>query len=143
MDDKYKFVVIGEGELEEDLHRLIKENGLEKRFLIHKQVNDIEKYYSAIDVFVMPSHFEGLPIVAIEAQSEGLPCVFSSEITKKVALSNQYCKFAKLNNIGEWVAAIEDLSGQRYEGADLVKKQGFDSIYSTGIIEDIIKDICE
>ena len=49
--------------------------------------NDVERLYQAMDVFVLPSRYEGLPVVGVEAQSAGLPCVFSDVITREAILA--------------------------------------------------------
>lgn len=56
------------------------------RFLGNR--NDVADLYSAMDVFFMPSRFEGLPISCIEAQATGFPCILSSVITKTVVFTN-------------------------------------------------------
>lgn len=49
---------------------------------------DVEQLYQAMDVFVLPSRYEGLPVVAVEAQAAGLPCVLSDQITDEIVLSD-------------------------------------------------------
>ena len=50
--------------------------------------NDVPQLMQAMDVFLLPSHFEGLPVVGIEAQAAGLPSFFSNTITKEVGVTN-------------------------------------------------------
>ena len=58
---------------------------------------DVEKYYSAFDVFVLPSHFEGLGMVLVEAQVNGLKCIVSDTVPKEVNLTGNV-KYLSLNN---------------------------------------------
>ena len=71
---------------------------------VHK---DVENYYRAMDAFVLPSLFEGLPVTGIEAQYSGLPCFFSDEVTREVKICSD-TKFLKTGNenLGLWVDAI-------------------------------------
>ena len=67
---------------------------------------DVNKLYSVMDVFCLPSFYEGMPVVAWEAQANGLPCVFSDRITKE-AENSPRCQFLKLNQDTEaWAEAL-------------------------------------
>lgn len=48
---------------------------------------DVDRLYQAMDVFLLPSRYEGLPVVAVEAQIAGLPCILSDRITKEVKIT--------------------------------------------------------
>ena len=142
LDEKYKFIIIGDGELRENLTEEIKKNNLEKRVLLISAQKEIEKYYSAMDVFVMPSIFEGLPIVAIEAQAEGLPCILSENISKQTSLSADVV-FRSLEDVDSWEAEIKRLSHKRYDGTKLVAQNGFDSGRPVEIVERILTECYE
>ena len=69
-------------------------------------------FLDAIDLFVMPSFFEGLPISLIEAQANGLKCLCSENITKEASINNMI-KYLPINgedSIGLWVNSIEEFS---------------------------------
>ena len=55
------------------------------RFLGNR--SDVDDWYQAMDVFVLPSLYEGFPVVGVEAQAAGLPCIFSEEITSEIQIS--------------------------------------------------------
>lgn len=69
--------------------------GLADRVLFLGSRSDMAGLYQAMDVFVMPSLFEGLPVVGVEAQFAGLPCVFSDRITRELAFTER-CSFLSL-----------------------------------------------
>ena len=76
-------------------------------------VNNVNEMYQAMDLFLLPSLFEGLPVVGIEAQAAGLKCVMSDTVTKEVAITENV-QFIGLNRpINEWVDII--LKNRQYE----------------------------
>lgn len=79
-----KLVLIGQGPLREEIEQKVKDLGLEKDVFFLGQRSDTNKLYSVFDVFCLPSLYEGLPVVGVEAQANGAPCVFSDRITNEV-----------------------------------------------------------
>lgn len=140
LEKKYKFLIVGDGELKKSIQNKISEEKLDDRFRILPAKNDIEKYYSAMDIFAMPSIFEGLPIVGIEAQAEGLICILSTNISLQTGLSDR-CSFIGIDNVGAWVDAITKCSLERYNGSKLVKEKGFDSMRPVKMMEKIFDQI--
>ena len=67
---------------------LVKNLSLENVVYFLGMRNDVPQLMQAMDVFLLPSHFEGLPVVGIEAQAAGLPSFFSNTITKEVGVTN-------------------------------------------------------
>ena len=84
---KVKLVAVGSGETMEEVKAACIASGLEERVIFVGNTANVCDYYSAMDVFLLPSRFEGLPIVGVEAQASGLPCIFSAAVTREVALS--------------------------------------------------------
>lgn len=106
-----KLLLIGQGPLEQGIKDKVKSLGLEKDVVFAGQRSDTDKCYSAMDVFVLPSLYEGLPVVGIEAQANGLVCFFSNRITKEVLISPR-SKFLPLN-LKTWGASIASSSPTR------------------------------
>lgn len=81
-------LLIGEGDLEKNIHEKVEKLGLNNcvRFLGARR--DVCKLYQAMDVFILPSLFEGLPVSGIEAQAAGLKCIFSDTVTKEASLTS-------------------------------------------------------
>lgn len=77
---------VGVGPLEEQIKQKVSKLKLEKNVLFLGKRNDVDKLYQAMDIFLMPSIHEGFPMVAVEAQSSGLPCYFSTNINEKVRM---------------------------------------------------------
>ena len=74
-NNNIKLLLIGEGPLKSDIKKMIIENRLEDTVLLLGERNDTNELYQAMDLFVLPSIYEGLPIVGIEAQASMLPCI--------------------------------------------------------------------
>ncbi len=98
-------VIIGDGILMGKIKQKIADYGLQEKVLLLGKVNASDGYMSAFDVFALPSHFEGMPIVSVEAQCSSLPCVFSDKITKEAEISNM-CKFLPITNAELWAESI-------------------------------------
>jgi hypothetical protein len=68
----------------------IKELNLEKYVIMTGNVSNVGEYMSAMDVFVFPSLYEGMPLAMVEAQTNGLPCCISDKIPKDIYLTVSY-----------------------------------------------------
>ncbi|CUO14421.1 GDP-mannose-dependent alpha-(1-6)-phosphatidylinositol monomannoside mannosyltransferase [Turicibacter sanguinis] len=104
-DNKISFVLIGEGENKQKIKEKIQKENLEKKIFVLNSTTEVFKFYSVFDMFILPSRFEGLPIVGIEAQANGLPCVFSDKITKELKI-NDNIEFDSIENTASWVERI-------------------------------------
>ena len=82
-------LLAGEGELQAAMEEKAKRLGIYDSVSFLGVQKDTSIWYQAMDVFLMPSLFEGLPVVGIEAQASGLPCVFSDTITDEILLSDR------------------------------------------------------
>lgn len=104
-------LLIGEGAMESSIRSYIGATGLSSRVTWLRNRADIPALMvSAMDVFLLPSLHEGLPLVLLEAQAAGLPCLFSSEITAEADLfpeSNR--RLSHRRPCAEWVCALEHL----------------------------------
>ena len=84
----YVLVMLGEGSGMEDMKELAKELGIEKKVNFLGNHSDIYRYYQAMDYFVYPSRYEGLPGTVVEAQTAGLKCIISDRICDEVAVTD-------------------------------------------------------
>ncbi len=78
MEPKAKLLLIGDGDLKEAMMTKIHQFHMEDSVVYLGRREDILQFYNAMDCFLQPSLYEGLPIVGIEADSTGLPVFFSS-----------------------------------------------------------------
>ncbi|MDE7417290.1 MAG: glycosyltransferase family 1 protein [Lachnospiraceae bacterium] len=87
MRDDTVLVLIGKGELEEEMKEKVKTLNLTDKVLFLGNRFDVERYYQVFDYFVFPSTFEGLPGSVAEAQASGLYCLVSDKVTREAALT--------------------------------------------------------
>ena len=133
----FKVILIGEGELKEQTLKEIKEKGLEKYFIILEKRNDVAEIMKASDMFILPSLFEGLPVVAIEAQTTGLTCICSDTITTETNITDLY-NILPIETANVWVEKIleqKDKKVDREKYAEIIKKEGYDAKTSAEILE--------
>ncbi len=104
-------LLIGQGPLMKEIKVKVKNLKLEKYVKFLGQREDVNELYNAMDVFLLPSLYEGLPVVGVEAQANGLLCIFSYDMTKetKVLDSAKFMSLCKPTQ--EWANIIlEDVS---------------------------------
>ncbi len=105
-DKNSRLLLVGYGDLKEEIFNKINSLGLKDAVIDMGATENIAGLYNAMDVFVLPSFYEGLPVVGIEAQATGLPCVFSTEVTKETGVIPD-TKFVELSeNKEKWADEI-------------------------------------
>ena len=105
---------------------MVDEFGLSDKVLFLGPRNDVPDLMQAMDCFVLPSHFEGLPLVGIEAQASGLPSFFSDTITREIGIT-ELAHFIGIQDVQAWVEQI--LSGcqtDRKRTNEEIKSAGYD-----------------
>lgn len=104
-NDNVVLLMIGDGALRKNLEEEILNLGLKDSVMLLGVRNDVPDLLMAMDLYVMPSLFEGLGIAAVEAQATGLKCVLSNEVPDEVNCGN--CQFISLNqSIDIWSKCI-------------------------------------
>lgn len=137
-----KLLLIGEGEDRQKLEKLIADLDLSQNIIMTGNVMDVHKYLSAMDVFVFPSLYEGMPLSIIEVQTNGLPCVMSDDVPQDVVLTDLITRLSLKEQTGIWVEAIcnsKRSNSNKYE--ETVKDLGLDSKKMVNKIADIYCDI--
>lgn len=86
VNDNVKFILVGDGPDREIIEKTIQANEDGEYVIFTGIRNDVAILMKAFDLFVLPSLFEGLPVVGIEAQAAECPCIFSDAIDKRVPL---------------------------------------------------------
>ncbi len=89
IDSKAVLLIIGTGEKTEEIKNYVSELGINKNVKFLGNRSDVAELYQAIDIFALPSLFEGVPLVGIEAQFADLPCLFSDKVPTEVQFSDK------------------------------------------------------
>ena len=129
-------LLIGEGELFSQYKRYCEELGIIDDVIFYGTSSHVEDLLQAMDVFVLPSFFEGLPIVGIEAQAASLPTIMSDKITGMAVVNEDTIRLPiTLGSEKLWADTIEKyLEYEREESQQLLIKKKFD-------INDTINDL--
>ena len=83
-------VCVGEGKLRHEIENKIQELEIKDNVILYGETTEISKVYNAFDLFLFPSHYEGLGIVLVEAQANGLPVVAADTIPSEVNLTDNF-----------------------------------------------------
>lgn len=106
LKDNCHLLLIGSGELKEDIIENSNILGIADKMTILSNRNDIPELFKCMDIFVLPSITEGFPVTLVEAQAAGLPCIVSDAINEEAVLTSNV-KILSLNGgIDVWAEAI-------------------------------------
>lgn len=130
--DNSHFVIIGAGAMEQHMLDKIKRLKLEERISWLGRREDIKQFYMAFDAFLLPSLYEGLPVVGIESQAAGLPVFFSENVTREAGIAELGHFISLDKSAKEWADIIisetqKSITKRRGREEDL-RKAGFDAV---------------
>lgn len=115
-----KLLIVGQGPLESQIRQHIRELDLTNDVILMENRKDINRVYQAMDIFVLPSLFEGLGIVAIEAQTAGLPVICSNGVAKEACITKNSMRLNLNDGINIWIDNILNFNTDKNE--DILKK---------------------
>lgn len=108
--ENVKLLIVGDGELQEAVREAAAELGVGEDILFVGSQSNVNQWYSAMDALLLPSLWEGLPLVGVEAQTAGLPCFFSDQITREIAMTD-LVRFLELTDAADnWARAILEIN---------------------------------
>ena len=135
-----RLLLIGQGELEDQIHERIRHYGLEHVVCHIRSTPYVNLYMQAMDAFLFPSRYEGLGIVAVEAQAAGLPTIISDTIPEAVCLTDLVRVCPINHGIQAWEDAVYEIMQQTVERkkyAEVLKDNGYCIEASTKELEKI------
>lgn len=119
-------IIVGDGVLRGEIEKKINSLGISESVKLLGSRGDVAELMQAMDVFVFPSNWEGLPVTIVEAQAAGLPCFISNTITNDVNTSS-LVKYLPINEGSEiWVEEIIKSELSRKDVIEEIKTAGFD-----------------
>ena len=124
-DESTILLIVGDGELREEIESEAARMNLSRRVIFSGKIENVSDYYSAIDMLIMPSIHEGLPLVAIEAQAADLPVIMSTGIPLEAKISER-AEFLPLSHGADsWAKKISEIEIRERTEIDL-RDSGFD-----------------
>lgn len=120
-------LLFGEGELLEKVKEKVHFLNLDDYVIFYGVTNEMYKMYQAMDIFVMPSKFEGFPVTGVEAAAAALPIVFSDTITKEVQITDNICYLSLDKSAQIWADQVISYKGlPRIDQTEKLAKAGFE-----------------
>lgn len=138
----FRFLWIGSGELLDVIKRKASKLGVYDNIVFVGNTTDVSSYYRKMDLFILPSLYEGLPVVGIEAQVIGIPCLFSNRITDEIVI-NENVKLLDIDCSDYWVKEIIDKSKNEINQKAFVNKarEKYDIDLNANLLFDIYQKL--
>ena len=134
-----KLLLIGEGGFRTIIEEKANALGIRNHVIFAGSRSDANKLLSAMDVFALPSRFEGLPLVLIEAQVAQLPCVVSDRVTKECKLTDTLV-YLNTEEKEKWAKTILDLGKTIRESIHLQSVEPYTNYNSAQRLQNIYKN---
>lgn len=127
--EDFGLVLVGEGQLKKEIQQIVNEKELKDRVFFINGCSNVNEWLQAMDIFVFPSLYEGLPLSLIEAQASGTRCLVSSSVTSQVKVTS-LVEFLSLDEgVERWGERIYEMSFEREKmqnAAEMVSESGYD-----------------
>jgi len=141
-----KLLLVGDGVLRNEIQNKIDDLGLKNNVIFAGMQRDIASYLSAMDVFVFPSLWEGMPLSLIEAQASGIICFASNTIDKESNITGKVNTLALEIGPKEWALKIHDADvsnreNQSLDNIERIERKNFDIKYNAKILDEIYLQI--
>lgn len=127
-NSNYKLILIGKGSLEEKIKTKVKDLGLKEKVIFTGAINNVNEYYSAMDLFLFPSLYEGLSVVLVEVQASGLNVFSSNVMEDSVKITDLYHEYSLEEPNNVW--ADEILKSKIIKDRCIYSKKISESIYN-------------
>jgi glycosyltransferase involved in cell wall biosynthesis len=136
-------ILVGDGEKHQKIKEKINKKGIENAVLFAGVQTNVAQYYQAMDVFLLPSLFEGLGIVAVEAQCSGLPCVISNKVSRECIVTEGQVEICNLDEEAKaWAEVIlKKKDYLRSDSSEQIKEHGYDILKTSKWLTDFYLEV--
>ena len=114
--NRYKLCLIGDGPLRDSVNQQANSLGIADKVLFLGNIDNVNDYLNAIDIILMPSLYEGLPLTLIEQQTNGLQCVVSDVITKEADKTGNLYFIILDECVTKWVETVTSIDCLSFRG---------------------------
>ena len=139
-----KLLLVGEGPNEKAFREKVHACGLDSYVIYYGVSKKVHELFMAMDLFALPSHFEGLPIVGVEAQASGLPVIFSDTITREAKITQAVSYLGiDARDVSKWLDTIIHYGKEkrdRIKAYDILKNAKFDIVDT---VNGFISRVCD
>lgn len=133
-----KLLLVGDGEGRKEIVEKAKEYGIAENVVLLGNRNDVNELMQVMNVFALPSLYEGVPLVLIEAQASGLPCVISGKVSKESIIVDSLVDVKQLSQSeSEWAdLVLTKANYRRKDYSSEMREAGYDIITSSQLLQD-------
>lgn len=134
-------LLIGTGTLENRIKKLVYNLNIQDKVIFTESIPNVNEMYQAMDMFILPSFHEGLPVVGVEAQFADLPCIFSTKITEETKFTKNVYYINLKDGINKWCDLICKIKKSNKKRKS-IKNSAFDiNISKNNLINYYLKSI--
>lgn len=141
IDGRAKLLLLSDGPRFETVKEKVQQLGLSECVIFAGRRSDASEIYNAIDLFVLPSLWEGLPLVMLEAQANGLSLLVSDTITQEAKCTQRTFYFSLDQGADAWAREIAEIREMQFERSDdmdvAIRDKGFDIEYEANVLRKI------
>ena len=144
-DKNSVLILIGSGMDFEKIKNMVKKLKIEKYVIFTGEIDNVAEWLNACDLMLLPSKYEGFPVVIIEWQISGLPCLVSNKVSNEIKLTD-LVQFLDLDKPEEWIESMKKIDfnsrpTQSENAIKIIKEKGFDIKENTKTLERIYRDL--
>jgi glycosyltransferase involved in cell wall biosynthesis len=129
LNNQYRLVLIGDGDLKSTIEDKVNSLGLKEFVIFIGKSNNVQDFLQMADIFILPSHFEGFPLVLLEAQAACLPCFISSNISKEVKITSLIKTINSCDSALKWALKV---NSQELLNREVISEININNLVSSG-----------